>query len=385
VHGIPIGSTPGDAFTLVVAKKFTGAPGTIARTKACIQYPAGLHLLMLDRDPEPEAEPIANAENLLRRMAGVLPAFADIGWLATSSTSSAIRSTQTDEWLKLPDGWHIYFVATGDVERFTDLLKVRLWLAGYGFCKLATQNKQTGVCAILERALVDLTVFSPERLDYVSGALIDKNAPFYQDRPAPALHAGGVLDLDAFPEVTDEERSQYIALVTAAKDRLAPERRAKVCAHITTTRPELPEAEVEEEITTRLTHAERCELAPDHRLYFNGTPVTARELVTAKALDERRLADPQEPTYRQGEDAVFHWREGDWRIVSWAHGIQKTYRLAEPKPIFSKQEAQKTEQPQGKWYAMAHPATTAMRWRSTARMWTGHIPTHSAQEVPSWR
>ena len=51
VHGIPIGSAPRAVFKLVVAKKFTGAPGTIARTKACIQYPPGPHLLMLDRDP----------------------------------------------------------------------------------------------------------------------------------------------------------------------------------------------------------------------------------------------------------------------------------------------------------------------------------------------
>ena len=156
---------------------------------------------------------MAHAEDLLRRMASVLPAFTDVGWLATSSTSSAIRRKDDQSWLKPPDGWHVYLVATGDVERFRDLLKVRLWLAGHGFCKLATQNQQTGVCAILERALVDLTVFSPERLDYVAGALISTGAPFYQDRPAPALHPGCVLDLDAFPDVTDEERSQYATLV----------------------------------------------------------------------------------------------------------------------------------------------------------------------------
>ena len=78
VHGIPRGSAPGDVFKLVVAEKFTGAPGTIARTKACLQYPPGPHLLMLDHDPDPEAEPIANAEDLVHRMASVLPAFADV-------------------------------------------------------------------------------------------------------------------------------------------------------------------------------------------------------------------------------------------------------------------------------------------------------------------
>jgi hypothetical protein len=335
VHGVPIGSTPGDLFKLVVAEKFTDGPGTIARTKACIQYPPGPHLLMLDRDPEPEAEPIPTAADVLCRMAGVLPAFADVGWLATSSTSSAIRDKQTQEWLKPPDGWHIYLLATGNVERFRDLLKVRLWLAGHGFCKLATQNQQTGVCAMLERALVDLTVFSPERLDYVAGALIDKSAPFYQDRPGPEIHAGCVLDLDACSDVTDEERTQYAALVAEAKERLTPERRVRVRAHIATAAPALPDAAVEHEITARLDRAAHGVLAPGHLLYFvQGLRLTAEALSgpEGKKLDGKRLADPQEPTYRQGDDAVLHWRRGDWRIVSWAHGVQTTYQLAPPAP-----------------------------------------------------
>jgi len=268
-------------------------------------------------------------------MASVLPAVADVGWLATSSTSSAIRAKQTGVWLKPPDGWHVYLVVTGDVERFRDLLKVRLWLAGHGFCKLATQNQQTGVCAILERTLVDLTVFSPERLDYVAGALIDNSAPFYQDRPAPALHAGGVLDLDAFPDVTDAERAQYATLVTEAKDRLTPERRARVRAHIVTVTPALPEAAIEHEITTRLDRTEHSVLEPIHLLYFvQGLRITAQALcgLDGQKLDGQRLADPQEPTYRQGDDAVFHWRQGDWRIVSWAHGVKRVYYLEQDRP-----------------------------------------------------
>lgn len=221
------------------------------------------------------------------------------------------------------------------MERFRDLLKVRLWLAGHGFCKLATPNQQTGVCAVLERALVDLSVFSPERLDYVAGALIHEDAPFYQDRPAPELHAGGVLDVDAFPDITDEERAQYATLVAEAKERLAPERRAKVHAHITTVTPALPEAEVEQEITARLDRMERAVLEPTHLLYFvKGVGIPAEALCgpEGKKRDGKRLADPQEPTYRQGDDAVFHWNQGDWRITSWAHGVQTTYQLTHPEP-----------------------------------------------------
>jgi hypothetical protein len=86
---------------------------------------------------------------------------------------------------------HVYVLTTGAVARLLEWLKVKLWRAGTGFCKVATPNAQTGVAAIVERALVDLTVFSPERLDFVAGALIAKSAPFSQDRPAPTLYPGG--------------------------------------------------------------------------------------------------------------------------------------------------------------------------------------------------
>jgi hypothetical protein len=356
VHGIPHGSRPGDVLTLVLAEKYTGTPGTIARTLDCIDYPPGVRLLMFDHDPDPAApEGVTSAKDLVARLAGIWPALADAGWLATTSTSSAIRDKQTGGWLRPPEGMHLYVLTMGDVARFREILKVRLWLAGYGFCKLATPNAQTGVAAVLERAMVDLTVFSPERLDYVAGALIDPHAPFSQDRPAPELCPGSVLDLDALPDVTPGERAAYARLVAEAHDRLAPARRAKVRAHVTTTTPALPEAEVEQEITTRLDRAERGELGPGHLLYFsNGTILTAGELVEAQVLDGRRLADPQEPNYRQGGDAVFHWRHRDWRIVSWAHGVKKVYKLSKD-------------------------------WHTLARPWTGTLATIPAQEVPSWR
>ena len=235
-------------------------------------------------------------------------------------------------------------MATGDVERFRDLLKVRLWLAGHGFCKLATQNQQTGVCAILERALVDLTVFSPERLDYVAGALIDKSAPFfYQDRPAAPAPRWGCTRSGRVPR-RHGRRTRPVRHAGSRSQRagLTPERRARVRQVVTATRtgdghsaPAKADAAIEQEVTARLALAERAELTPEHTLYFaNGVTCSAQALSTTegKKLDGKRLADPQEPTYRQGDDAVLHWRQGDWRIVSWAHGVQLTYQLAPPAP-----------------------------------------------------
>src|SRR5262249_38774279 len=160
----------------------------------------------------------------------------------------------------------------------------RLWLAGTGYCKLASPNRHTGVCNILERCLIDLTVFSPERLDYVAGAKIDKRAPFYQDRPAPELHPGRVLDLDALPDVTADERTEYTRLVAEARACMAPDQRASVRTHISSATPTMPEAEVEREITARIARAERGDLDAHQPLYFdNGTRCTAGTLT--KTLD----------------------------------------------------------------------------------------------------
>jgi len=264
---------------------------------------------------------------------------------------SLIRDKQTHDWLKPAEGMHVYVLTTGDVARFKELAKVRLWLAGTGYCKLATPHKHTGVASILERCLIDMMVFSPERLDSVAGAQIAKSAPFYQDRPAPELSLGVVLDLDALPDSTEDERTQYALLVAEAKDWLAPEQRRIVRTHITSATPAIPDAEVEQEITARLARAERGELDAAQPLYFsNGTTCTAGTLT--KALDGKRLRDPLEPDYGPSQ-AVLHWRGGDWRIVRWAHGIKRVYRLATD-------------------------------WRTCTRPWTGTLATIQAEEVPSW-
>jgi hypothetical protein len=216
---------------------------------------------MLDYDPDPEAtEGVTNAQELVDRLAAIWPAFGEAGWLSTISTSSAIRAKQTRDWLRPPEGMHVYVLVTGDVARWRELAKVRLWLAGYGYCKLASPNRHTGVCNILECCLVDLTVFSPERLDYVAGATIVKSAPFCQDRPPPKLHLGGVLDLDSLPDITEDERQAYASLVAKGRARIEPKQRRLIREHIARETSEV--SDVEQEIDARLARAERGELDP---------------------------------------------------------------------------------------------------------------------------
>jgi hypothetical protein len=339
VHGIVKGSTPGTVAPLVTtevlkqAKPGTLASGTVARSLEFIDYPAELFLLMFDRDDNVEdPTKLTTADELFHLLNPILPGITEAGAVVTRSTSSAIRAKGTDEWLIPPYGFHAYVLARGNLTRFVELLTLRLWNAGYGYCKLATPHAQTGVAAVLTRAAVDLSVFSPERLDYVAGARIAKNAPFYQDRGEPRLIAGGILDLDAFPGVTGEERKEYNERLAVAKAAIAPERFRKVTAVIEAAEPPLTPEQVEALAYQRLQHQDDCFLPPDYLLYFyhRKTAVPVQDL-SAK-YDGLRLADPAEPTYRDGTDAIFHWRSGDWLINSFAHGVMHTYRAVPTPP-----------------------------------------------------
>ncbi len=328
IHGTPIGTVPGcDALTLVRKANYTGRPGTITRTLDHFAWPEGPHLLMFDYDPDPEhPDGVENADTLMAHLARLDPAFAACGWLVTTSTSSAIKSHATGDWLTPPRGMHLYMLVVGDVPRFKTWLTVKLWCAKHGYVKLSKPTNTTGITGRLARTLLDLAVLSAERLDYVAGALIDKGAPFYQDRPPPARHAGGVLDLDALPPLAADEEQRYRTLLQEARDHLEPDRRQAVRARLD---PALPAERIEEEVTARLAQGERRELAPAHVLYFdNGTTRTVEELRTraGRTVDGLHLRDPlfaDDPGA-----AVFHWREGDWRINSWYTGDMVTFRAA---------------------------------------------------------
>lgn len=325
VHGIPKGHTQQN-YQLVTAKHYRGKPGQIARTKKCFAYP-DTKLLMLDVDPEPTApyEPVSTPQDLINRITAVMPELAGMGWLATRSTSSAIRSKATGEWLKPPSGMHLYFLARGDVDQFVKTLKVRLWRAGLGFCKLATPNQKTGVAAVLERAIVDMTVFSPERLDYVAGAEIPNDAPFFQDRPEPILQPGAVVELDSIPKPTPAERRDYCQRVADAKRALQPEREHIIAERVRVEKPAADTATIKRHVKQRLKQAEAGELEPDHKLYLKDGRVLAFGDLTA-ADDGVTLFDPLEGRSYQCT-AYFHWNAGYPFIISLAHGIKTRYRL----------------------------------------------------------
>lgn len=333
VHGVPIDQTHGPLWKLITEKNDHGLPGTITRTKKTLHFPPGYFTLMTDYDDDQESPPapLDSAQALVARLAAIWPAFATAGYLTTFSTSSCIRSKATGAWLNDPAGMHLTHIARGDVERFRTIVQARLLLSGEFFTKLASPNSQTGRASILTRHLIDMAVYSPERLDFVAGAEIAKSAPFYQDMPPPQLVPGHVLDLDALPDLSPEEAAESQRLLAAAKEALKPRQREGVRDKVRAQHPEMDDEAVARETTARLERAERGELTPDHLLSLD-TGKTVRAGDIRRAHDRLTLADPEEPGYGLSK-AIIYWNSGGHtiRIHSLAHGLSRTYCIL-PRP-----------------------------------------------------
>ena len=88
-----------------------------------------------------------------------------------------IKDPKTGKALSEPRGFCVDTVATGDVARFRELLRMTLWLGGTKYAKVGTKNRCIGVPTILCRCLVDVSMRSPKRLDFVGGAVVTTHAP----------------------------------------------------------------------------------------------------------------------------------------------------------------------------------------------------------------
>ena len=298
----------------------------IARSKQFFRWSEGFHLLPWDHDPEPD-KPKQTAEQFWDALCVALPELLGVGRVTVASTSSAIYNKYTGECLKPEDAHHTYTVVKGDVDRFVGILKGRLWLHGLAFFKLGEPNKQTGVQAVLERFITDISVFSPERLIYEAGACFEEGSPYEQRRSEPRVYEGQVLDLNSIPDLTPEEKRIADRNREHAKKDIQKEQRSIITEVVRKELPQLSQLEVQKVVTERIYNTAKGWLAPDHTLYLDN----GRELLAGDIKPEDHgltLKDPQEPTYRNGSStAKLYVREdGSWTIHSFAHG-RKTYYL----------------------------------------------------------
>ena len=110
---------------------------------------------------------------------------------------------------------HIYITAKdgSDVQRFLRTLLERAWLNGYGWIMI-TENGR-----MLERSIVDHTVWKPEGFAFEAPPILKKPLAQHAGRREPVVIEGEVIDtLAACPSLTSAERELFDRLVAEAKE-----------------------------------------------------------------------------------------------------------------------------------------------------------------------
>lgn len=309
-------------------------PGDITRTKDVFIYQAGTPaLLMLDYDDVPDKAPLSQ-DDWLRVLCEACPQLLDTAQVWRASTSSYITD-KAGNVLRGLTGQRLYVAVKdgADIPRAGKVLFQRLWLRDHGHIKVS----QSG--ALLVRGPVDSTVFSPERLDFVAGALL-KDGLKQGDLTPEYLNGAPYIDTRlALPDLTEEENAEYNQRVRDAKAAKAREsesvreRFIDVRSTEIAAKQNIPKEEARRVVWEAV--QEQADLYGDFLLKFDrhGWVCVADVLKEWKKYDQDTLADPLEPDYNGGHNiARFYANQGKNPLIhSFAHG-DKRYFLHSGKP-----------------------------------------------------
>lgn len=195
-YALMYGVAPEPEVTLLTERRWhrlKDKAGKYTRTQRHLVWLPALGVLMLDYDPEPDAD-VLDREALWSLLVEAMPVLAGVGYVWWTSSSSHIIDTETGEDLTGLRGQR-FWIAVNDARGIPGAgatVLERLWLAGRGYIKVSKSG------AMLERTLVDGAVWQPERLDFAGGAFCGRG--LHQDRGVPVVVEGDILDVSAFVE-----------------------------------------------------------------------------------------------------------------------------------------------------------------------------------------
>ncbi len=306
-----------DGFVDIVVKevksgKYPTKDGIIARIKDYFLYPKYNALTMFDYDVDPGDIALSTKE-YINILSSVIPGFDSCAKVVTPSTSSFLYYVGGNVLIGESSSLHLYFIVkeSADIRRFVEVLEKRFWLAGYGKIKLSSLKEP------LLRTIFDTAVFSPERLDFVSGAHCEDG--IVQKLPDPEYYPGGVLDTTKLESLTPEEEVECSRL---KKQAMAPylhkyevykkERAKKVASE---------NGWSEKRAFNFIQDGDKHVLWNDHVLKLaDGSKIKVGDLLDdGLRYDGVILSDPLEQKKRG--KAKFFWNEGkNPQISSFAHG-----------------------------------------------------------------
>jgi putative DNA primase/helicase len=332
VHGIcPLYEAPRIVTKNKVPVERNGTP-IIARTKEFIVYPDLPGVMLFDHDKardgavgSEKALASYRPEELLEILSTIHPDLATAAWVSSPSTSTCIYDSSGNMLRGEGTGSHIYLFpkTASDIPRYLATLGKRLFLAGLGRIEISRAG------SLLQRTLVDLTVGSPERLDFVAGAVCRDG--LVQRLPEPTVHNGAMLDTTSLPDLDPEEEQQYEAIVAALKREARPHQEVVATEYVEREAAKLAKEGIAIDDARGIVKARQNHILDDGDiLYFAGKdPITVGEVLdNGERFNGRSLADPLEPDYENGSKtkAKFFCNDGNPIIHSYAHGSQK-YRF----------------------------------------------------------
>lgn len=161
------GVTGYEKIKLTTKKRFEekGQPaGYVTRTNDFFRF-NGLGILLVDYDPIEGQSPLSR-EELFNWLNKAAPALANAASVSCVSASSLISNSATGEQLTDVRGQRIYLLVmdASDIPRAGKVLFDRLWLDGSGCYEVSRAG------SLLERSILDATVWQPNRLDFAAGA-----------------------------------------------------------------------------------------------------------------------------------------------------------------------------------------------------------------------
>lgn len=306
---------------IVTQDELPKTPGAIARSRQFFRYAQAPAVWFLDYDFDRATggAPLTPSE-VREQLIAACPALADAPMVASPSASSYIY--EGDKQLLGPGGVHLYvFVQNGaDIPRAGKALYEHTWRIGAGRFIVGKAGQ------LLDRSLLDGSVWQPEREDFAAGAVCVP--PLQQRRPAPQVWnaEASLFDSRLIADPTTEEAQAIREKRTAARDLVEPQRKAARDAYVVERVADLVDLGVPQDAAQRTAEsaADQKILLADFRLQHpDGKEVSVGEvLANPSKYHAARFRDPLEPDYR-GDSRIAHanlFSGGRPYIYSHAHG-----------------------------------------------------------------
>ena len=300
----------------------------IPRTDAHFNYPyESAAILVIDYDPPKDNSLVLGREELIDVLSLVIPNFKSIAFVWWASSSSYIFNTDTGEELSSLKGQRFYIpVFDGkDIPRAGKVIFDRLFLSGKGRYEISRSGQ------ILERSVIDASVWQPNKLDFAGGAYC--LPPLKQNRGEPFVNDGSFLDTKLLIlDLSSEEAKKLNGIKLQEKKKVIPEQSLIKQSYI---KDRLNQLRLKNENTPEylgavITRAlENQELMGD----FLVTLDDLQEVLVSELLNNpqkyhgRITKDPLEPEYDGYKNVgKLYLLGGIPTLHSFAHGVRK-YKL----------------------------------------------------------